>query len=217
MLSDSPFARAIVIGVIGGTISELSGDKFANGAGSAVFAELFNHVSDEMLSATREVERLYSVEGEKLKDFVARLGKRIYDLAQQNSVECTTALGAKPDFRSDERDVRFPAIIETQDAATWSIAASIVEGYEPIEFRENVITIHSHPSQGVIARNDRLFSGGDEAGIRMGRRAPGEQPVSDFDMLRRGGFRVTPRNVIQMTGLDHALTLPTRIDDEILM
>ena len=43
MLSDSPFARAIVVGVIGGTISELSGDKFLNGAGSAVFAELFNH------------------------------------------------------------------------------------------------------------------------------------------------------------------------------
>jgi len=53
MLSDSPFARAIVVGVIGGTISELSGDKFLNGAGSAVFAELFNHaVKDD--SSLRE-------------------------------------------------------------------------------------------------------------------------------------------------------------------
>jgi len=54
MLSDSPFARAIVMGVIRGTISELTGDKFANGAGSAVFAELFNHVSG-VTSLTRRV------------------------------------------------------------------------------------------------------------------------------------------------------------------
>jgi len=52
MLSDSPFARAIVMGVIGGTISELSGDKFANGVGSAVFAQLFNY-GNSKLNETR--------------------------------------------------------------------------------------------------------------------------------------------------------------------
>ena len=65
-LSDAPYARALARGVIGGTISELTGDNFANGAGSAVFAELFNHLSggdevdascDEMCEGRRDRQR----------------------------------------------------------------------------------------------------------------------------------------------------------------
>jgi len=34
------------MGVSGGTFLELTGGKFANGAGRAVFAQLFNHMSE---------------------------------------------------------------------------------------------------------------------------------------------------------------------------
>jgi hypothetical protein len=92
------------------------------------------------------------------------------------------------------------ALIQTQDAATWSAATKTAPGYSAVRYGGYVMTIRAHPEKGRIRRNDLLFRVGDAKGLKLHARASGSHSISDVD--RRGGalFLATPKRVLFFNG-----------------
>ena len=194
-------AKTAASAAIGGTASALSGGSFANGAQTGAFQHLFNHVATgRQEAATRSIEIMYSNEDEGFEAFVLRLGARVNELTQRENVEFTAAIGARADFNNGQDSDRFGAVIVTQDAATWSAASRIPKGFSKVLFNGKGLTIHAHPENGRITRNDKLFLGGDGANIRIGGRAPGSHQISNVDQATGALFLATPRGVLFYNG-----------------
>ena len=197
----SIIARTAVSAAIGGTASTLSGGSFANGAQTGAFQQLFNETAHgRMLKTTRDVETMYSDEGESFNDFVNRLGSRIFKLTQEQRVEFSARIGARLETVNGQQADVFGAIIQTQDAATWSAATRTPDGYSPVRFGSKVMTLQAHPATGKITRNDKLFSGGDASRLRIGNRAPGVHLISNVDQRAGALFLATPSGVLFYNG-----------------
>jgi hypothetical protein len=199
-------AGTIGSSLIGGTASQLSGGKFANGAAMAAFQFLFNAgVSRQaevkwIRSITRDIETMFSTPGESYKSFVARLGKRIFDYTQAENVEYIAALASRTEEMDGGRIIKYGAIIQTQDAASFAVALSIPRGFEPVLFKENVVTIHAHPIKGRATANDVRRANPDLGKLRRGQALRGEQRFSETDKRIAGTLLATAQNTIQYDG-----------------
>lgn len=189
--------RTFVIGVVvGGTSSVIAGGKFGNGATTAAFQWAFNHKIPgyKVKSATRVVEKMYSLSGEDFRTFVERVGSRVFFHTNKDRVEYKAGFFERTLADGSQE---YAAWVQTQDAALASVAykgPGGSSGFEPIVTNGSHLTIHAHPPVGaVVTENDIAIFG---ARIRKGRPVSSDQNrFSTTDMETGAAFLATPTGV----------------------
>jgi hypothetical protein len=145
-LTENPFGQGALVSIIGGTTSEISGGKFANGAVTAAMAYAFNSLSQDFLrrNAT-QVETLRSESGESFSDFADRVNDRIMFHTEETRFEHSAAFASRELTVDGEVQVQYGAIIETQGSHLFSASTKIPKGFSPVlNSQGNPLTIHSH-------------------------------------------------------------------------
>jgi hypothetical protein len=162
--------------VVGGTVAEIGGGKFANGAISAAFVQLFNHASDRAqgnkrvgfssmdeagVSASMEAHQLTAMDSENFE-----YGGEIYSYMDENG-------NTKYGYVTPRRG-RAPTSIEANEGARGAFSP-ITDGSNLPDGASLVAHFHSHPSNtsfsGIVYSNGQMI-GGDEAFVRHRSKLP---------------------------------------------